>query len=139
MQRLMLNITELEVIEILNAICYFINSIIWNDCNLYNRKQAEKYFNFEPGEYTNQLDNLIRLRDIISVQANKDIYNCINDNFFIGQRQYLISKKYDFLYNKQKLDETIKLYLENKNKENKNICYNYKNAKLEYIRNRLKI
>ena len=59
--------------------------------------------------------------------------------FFIGQRQYLISKKYDFLYNKQKLDETIKLYLENKNKENKNICYNYKNAKLEYIRNKLKI
>lgn len=120
------SLSEIDIIGILNCICYFINTVTWNDYNIYNRRQVEKYFNFEPGEYANQLDNLKRLRDIISLRANRKIYNCMNDNFFIGQRQYLISRKYDFLYDKEKFDETITLYLKNMNKQNKNINLNDK-------------
>lgn len=127
-------LSELDIIYILNCICLSINAITWNDCNMHNRRQAEVYFSFEPETYSNQLDNLIRLRDRISLHANKEIYNCINDNYFIGQRQYLISKKFDFLYNRRKFDKSIKIYIKNVNKPNKNIYKENKKPKMNIIK-----
>jgi len=100
-----MELSERDVIQILNTISYFINSLAWNDCNMHNKRKIEMYFNFEPGEYASQLDDLIKLRDLMSLKANRVIYNCKNDNYFIVQRQYLISKNFNFLYNKRKMDE----------------------------------
>lgn len=126
-----LELSELQIIQILNAISFFINTLTWNDYNMYNKKQIEKYFNFEPGEYANQLDNLIRLRELISLKANRGIYNIINDSFFIGQRQYLMYRKYDFLYDKKKFDKSIKLYIKNINRQNKYINFNNKKCEIK--------
>lgn len=113
MKYINLQLSEIDIIQILNALSYFRNEITWHDTVL-QKQRIGMYFNFnDPVEYSEQYNLLDNLHKRISLKANTDLYNIINEYFFEGQKNYLINEK------------TYKLIIDNNtnyiNKNNKKI------------------
>jgi hypothetical protein len=72
---------------------------------------VEDYFNID--NHYDDYENIKLIHRIISLSANKEIYNIENDVFFLGQKKYLFTKEKDFEF----LKENEK---SNKNTDNKN-------------------
>ena len=107
-------LSEKDIIIILNSLSYFRNEVMQHP-DLKQKERVGMYFNFiEHDEFTEQYNSLDLLHKRISTQSNHEIYNIKNDIFFKGQEKYLNNKKFDFLYNDNRL-EYRKLY---KNKIN---------------------
>lgn len=87
------NLSEKEIIYILNCISITLNFIEWHT---YEEKERIKmYFNYENYyEYYNDLELLHR---VISLSANKEIYGIRNQVYFKGQEEYLLKRNFDFL------------------------------------------
>lgn len=101
MKYINVELPEIDVINILNALSYFRNEISWHD-NVEQKKKISMYFNFGE-EYSQQYDKINLLHKIISTQANREMYNIINDEYFEGQRLYLTnSKSFKFIHKKSK-------------------------------------
>lgn len=54
------------------------------------KKELSEYFNFKNYDIYNQ--DMINLHRRLSLTANEEVYHRENNIFFIGQRDYLISK-----------------------------------------------
>ena len=100
MEYINVELSEIEVIEILNALSYFRNEISWHD-SVEQKRKISMYFNFG-NEYSQQYDRIDILHKKISLQANREFYNIINDFYFKGQEKYLSYKNYDFIYENSK-------------------------------------
>lgn len=88
-----LELSEVDIIQILNALSYFRNEIYWHE-SLAQKKKVGMYFNFlDNEEYTEQYNFLDNLHKRISLEANEKLYNKINEYFFEGQRIYLTNGK----------------------------------------------
>lgn len=93
MKYINLQLSEIDIIQILNALSYFRNEITWHE-TVSQKQRIGMYFNFnDPIEYAEQYNLLDNLHKRLSLQANKDLYNIINEYFFEGQKNYLINEK----------------------------------------------
>lgn len=115
------NLSEIDTLFIINALSYYLNEITWHD-SLSQKEKISHYFNFED-DFERQYMLVKDLHIRLSLESNRRIYNIINDDFYIGQRQYLLNKKLDFVYNKNKYDKLITNYI----KENRMINLNENN------------
>ena len=93
MKYINLELSEIDIIQILNALSYFRNEITWHE-TVAQRQRIGMYFNFkDPIEYAEQYNLLDNLHKRISLEANSKLYNIINEYFFEGQKNYLINEK----------------------------------------------
>lgn len=93
MKYINLELSEIDIIQILNALSYFRNEITWHE-TVAQRQRIGMYFNFkDPIEYAEQYNLLDNLHKRISLEANSKLYNIINEYFFEGQKKYLINEK----------------------------------------------
>lgn len=93
MKYINLELSEIDIIQILNALSYFRNEITWHE-TVAQRQRIGMYFNFkDPIEYAEQYNLLDNLHKRISLDANHKLYNIINEYFFEGQKKYLINEK----------------------------------------------
>jgi hypothetical protein len=100
MKYINIELSEIDIIGILNSLSYFRNEIMWHD-SVDQKRRIAMYFNFKDNdEFLNQYDLIDNLHKRISLQANKEMYNKINEYFFIGQQKYLVNKDYKFIYSR---------------------------------------
>lgn len=97
MRYIKLELSEIDIILILNALSYFRNEVVWNT-ELKQKARIGMYFNFnDREEYVQQYNLLDNLHKRISLESNRKMYKILNEYFFEGQRNYLINNKY-FIY-----------------------------------------
>jgi len=93
MKYINLELSEVDIIQILNALSYFRNEVYWHE-SLAQKKRVGMYFNFSDNEeFTEQYNFLDNLHKRISLEANNKLYNIINNYYFEGQRRYLSEGK----------------------------------------------
>ncbi len=86
---MLINLNERTIIYILNCLNIVLK-------RLYNKQIIEEYFNID--NYFDDYENIKLIHRIISLEANKKIYNIENEIFFEGQKNYLMSKEKDFKF-----------------------------------------
>lgn len=90
---MLINLNEKTIIYILNCLNIVLSK-------LYNKQFNKEYFNVD--NYFDDYNNIELIHRIISLEANKQIYNIENEVFFEGQKNYLMTKEKDFKFLKDK-------------------------------------
>lgn len=109
-----IELSEVDLIQILNALSYFRNEIVWHE-SLNQKRRIAMYFNFtDPEEYAEQYNLLDNLHKLLSLQANRKMYKIVNNYYFEGQRIYLSEgKNYkQIVRNNNYSPKKIKLFFE---------------------------
>lgn len=116
------NLSEKEIVYILNCISITLNFMEWHT---YEEKERIKmYFNYE--NYNVDYYDIQLIHRNISCSANKHFYNIRDSVFFKGQEDFLIDKNFEFLKDKERYsNNVIKFNLEKEEifKNRKNIFF----------------
>lgn len=97
MKFLRIELSEQDIIFILNALSYFRNEINWHD-SLEQKRKISLFFNFiDNDEFIEQYSRLDFLHRRISTFANKYLYNTENDIYFQGQCLYSHKRDFSFI------------------------------------------
>jgi hypothetical protein len=112
---MLFEISEREIIYILNCINFSME-------NIHNTDLSKLYF--KKDNFWLYFQDMRELHRRMSLTANEEIYNMYNETFFVGQRDYLISKEKDFEFLKGK-----------HNNQNKKLFLNILYKRIDKIKN----
>lgn len=99
-----IELSEVQLIYILNSINVTLRFMKYHNSN--EKGVISNYFNYH--NYDIDYNNLILIHRLLSTLGNKVYYNEINE-FFIGQKNYLIRKEKDFEFLFEKKEFNIKV------------------------------
>ena len=92
-------LSEIEVILLLNSLNFFLQEME-NEDNPKTKRALSIYVDFKNSDNYCDMYNLVRdFRDYTALKANNFFYSISNDNFFKGQKDFLVKRNIKDFYN----------------------------------------